>query len=68
MSGGAAMICADLCESFQIWLSEVAFEHGKTVEQVFGWWQEYTRDCRNYDQSPVQSEFLDWYRDRLAAR
>jgi len=55
------------CESFKTWLSEVAFEHGKPVKQIFAWWQEYTRDCCAFDQSPVQSEFLDWYRDKLLA-
>jgi hypothetical protein len=28
---------------------------------VFGLWLEYTEDCRNYDQSPLLSEFANWY-------
>ena len=66
-AGEQKMTFEKLHEPFKAWLSEVASEHGKSVEQVFGWWREYTRDCRNYDQSPVQSEFLDWYRDKLSA-
>jgi hypothetical protein len=66
-AGEQKMTFEKLHEPFKAWLSEVASEHGKSVEQVFGWWREYTRDCRNYDQSPVESEFLDWYRDKLSA-
>jgi hypothetical protein len=66
-AGEQKMTFEKLHEPFKAWLSEVASEYGKPVEQVFAWWREYTRDCRNYDQSPVQSEFLDWYRDKLSA-
>ena len=30
-------------------------------EEVWTKWQDYSRRCEGYDQSPVKSEFLEWY-------
>jgi hypothetical protein len=55
------------CEDFRNYLTDLAATHGKPVETLFAWWQEYTRDCSNYDQSPVIGEFERWYAAKLAA-
>lgn len=55
-----------LAPEFRTWLREVAAGAGKTPEKVYAMWREYAESCRTADQSPVCSEFLEWYRDKLA--
>lgn len=50
---------------FRAWLAEIGRPTGKTAEQVYTLWVNYCRDCRNFDQSPVEFEFLNWYRKDL---
>ncbi len=52
---------------FQEKIRELADQHGKEVEQVYAWWQEYSNSCRDYDQSALLGEFAEWYKDRLGA-
>lgn len=52
---------------FAGWLESLAAKHGKTVEQIHGWWKEYADYCRVGDQCPVEFEFEQWYADKLAA-
>ena len=48
-------------QQFIAWLDKVAAASGRTSAEVRAMWQEYCRDCRNYDQSPVGFEFCQWY-------
>lgn len=64
-----------VASGFQFWgslggtvlIAGIAEQHHKTPEQVLGWWREYAKDCRAFDQSPVEFEFLQWYAAKLAA-
>ena len=47
---------------FTDWLESIASASGYTSAEVAAMWQEYCRECRNYDQSPVESEFCRWYK------
>jgi len=60
-------IPSTVCAEFREFLRETgsACQMPKTPEQVYELWREYTRVCSNYDQSPVKSEFLEWYKDQL---
>ena len=60
------MIPAGVVPEFRVWLAEVGRPSGKTAEQVYALWRDYCATCTNYDQSPVQSEFLRWYWVALA--
>jgi hypothetical protein len=63
----ARLLAETLCPEFRVWLAEVGTRCGKTPEQIYGMWWDYCRTCSSYDQSPVQSEFLEWYRAQLLA-
>lgn len=56
---------AGCCEEFQEKIRGTAAKHGKTWEQVYGWWREYSESCQSSDQSAVYPEFLDWYKAKL---
>jgi hypothetical protein len=56
---------AKTCQAFQDDIKATAVKHGKTIEEVFGWWREYDQACRSGDQSAIWSEFLDWYKEKL---
>lgn len=56
---------AECCPSFQEDVKNLAAQHGKTVEQVYGWWREYSADCDAYDQSAIMGEFEQWYMAKL---
>ncbi len=58
---------AETGAAFQEYCTTLAARHGKTVEQVYGWWREYCDACQNFDQSPVQFEFENWYASSLAS-
>lgn len=45
---------------FRAAIADLAATHGRTVEEVYGWWLEYAAAC--YDQSPLLVEF-----ERIAA-
>ncbi len=59
------MALSNCCESFQAVITAKAAECGKTPEQVYGLWREYSDTCRDYDQSAIWSEFLNWYAEKL---
>lgn len=52
---------------FQDYVASLATRHNKAIEQVYSWWREYCDACQNYDQSPVQFEFENWYSSSLNA-
>jgi hypothetical protein len=54
------MTLETIAPEFKEWLGGVASANDKTLDQVFGMWKQYARDCSAYDQSPVKSEFLQW--------
>lgn len=56
---------AETHPGFQAEIKALAEKHGKTVEQVYGWWREYSDACRNFDQSAIMFEFLQWYKAKL---
>ena len=56
---------ARTCADFQAEIDELARTYRKAKSVIYAWWLEYCEDCRNYDQSPVMSEFVVWYRSRL---
>jgi len=58
-------ISASVAPEFRAWLAETGKPSGKTMEQVYALWRKYSADCESFDQSPVQCEFLDWYKDDL---
>lgn len=51
---------------FRAWLAEVGKPSGKTPEQVWVLWRNYAKTCEDFDQSPVEFEFLEWYKADLA--
>lgn len=54
--------CApDFCQAIR----ELAEEHGRTVEFVYGLWRDYAYQCECGDQSPVLFEFVQWNREQL---
>lgn len=52
---------------FRGWVIDLAAEHNKTWQQVYGWWREYSDACQSGDQSAIWSEFLQWYDAKLKA-
>lgn len=58
---------AETGTAFQAYCTSLAARHNKSVEQVYAWWREYCDTCQNFDQSPVQFEFENWYAATLAA-
>ncbi len=62
-----AELFAETAPSFRTYITNLATQHGKETLTVFGWWREYCQDCRNYDQSAILSEFVEWYAVKLAS-
>jgi hypothetical protein len=56
---------ADCAAPFRAWIGGLASMHRKPLDLVYHWWQEYTKTCTAYDQSPVMSEFECWYAEQL---
>ena len=54
------MTLENIHPTFRTWLTEVASANHKTPMQIYKMWRDYSRDCQAFDQSPVQSEFLQW--------
>ncbi len=52
---------------FQDRVRKLAVTYGKTWEQIYTWWREYTASCRSFDQSPIWGEFIVWYEKSLGA-
>lgn len=59
---------AETVPEFQGRIRDIATGHGKTVEQVYGWWREYWAACDASDQSAILSEFEQWYAGQLGPR
>ena len=53
--------------SFQQKVISLADQYGKSVQQVYAWWREYSDTCQCYDQSAVFGEFTEWYAEKLKA-
>lgn len=49
-----------LSTRFVQWIKDVAIKNNQSEDFVFSLWQKYCIACTNYDQSPVQFEFLQW--------
>ncbi len=56
-----------VCIEFRVWAFNLSRKRSKTVEQIYQWWTEYTKECDSRDQSPVQGEFEQWYAKQLSA-
>jgi len=54
-----------MADSFRADLVAVAKVNDMTPEAVYALWHKYSRDCSDYDQSAIWSEFLSWYRKQL---
>jgi hypothetical protein len=50
---------------FQRKIKAIALQAGLAPSEVYEYWQQYSRQCTNYDQSPVMSEFISWYENEL---
>lgn len=59
------MILAECHETFRDKVTAKAASCGKTPDEVYAMWREYSNLCRDYDQSAVWPEFLNWYADKL---
>lgn len=53
------------CEDFRNEIVALANDHGKTVQQVYAWWREYSDACSAGDQSALVWEFKRWYAAKL---
>ena len=53
--------------TFKKWVASLAKVYGKSEERIAELWTDYCQQSRLFDQSPVQSEFLEWYKDKLNA-
>lgn len=42
------------------WMKKIAKANGIEYLHVLWLWKKYSKQCDLYDQSPVESEFLDW--------
>lgn len=52
-------------ENFQKLMARIAEVAKLTTMEVYALWREYSETCRNYDQSPVLFEFIQWNEARL---
>ncbi len=59
------MKLTDQRSAFLVKIDELATRYGKTADQVYGWWREYSEQCRVFDQSPALVEFENWYQGKL---
>jgi hypothetical protein len=46
-------------------ITGLAKRSGKTPDDVYRLWKQYARQCEWSDQSPLLSEFQEWYKDDL---
>ena len=59
------MIPAGVTPEFRAYLKDIGKPSGRSAEEVYTLWREYCQTCTNYDQSPVQFEFEQWYAEPL---
>ena len=59
------MQLAECHENFRERLARMSAQYGKPAEMIYEWWKQYSNDCHNFDQSPVLSEFENWYQPKL---
>ena len=62
---GGRLIPETVCSEFRANLASAGDACGKTPEQVYALWHEYSEACCGYDQSAIWSEFVDWYKAKL---
>jgi hypothetical protein len=55
---------ANCCEEFRTRIADLATQHGRTWQEVYGWWREYA--ASNWDQSALLSEFEPTIPARIA--
>lgn len=48
-------------------ITELANGCGKTADDVYRLWKEYSKNCESGDQCPVLGEFMEWYKEDLRA-
>lgn len=56
---------ADCHESFRAMVTDLATLAGKTWQEVYGLWREYSEYCTAGDQSAVWPEFVQWNAAKL---
>ncbi len=49
-----------LCDDFKQKILFTAMDNGLRTNAVYQLWVKYTEDCKNFDQSPIYSEFKEW--------
>jgi len=57
---------AETCQEFRNRINELATKYNKLATTIYDWWLDYSEDCKIYDQSPVLSEFENWYAEKLS--
>ena len=50
-----------LHKNFIIFIRGLAIENDMHEDGIYDRWQDYVNRCNAYDQSPVKSEFCQWY-------
>lgn len=48
--------------NFIRFIKELAKDNPFSEDEIYATWRDYTSKCQNYDQSPVKSEFVQWYK------
>lgn len=61
-----AELFAETHQVFQDAIKGIAAKYGKTWEEVYGWWREYSKAC--WEQSALLSEFEGWYQPQLCGK
>lgn len=51
-----------LHKNFIEFIKESALKNNKSEDSIWNEWKEYVNKCASYDQSPVKSEFCQWYK------
>ena len=62
------MELSETATSFQRSVADLAEKYKAPAGLIYGWWKEYASACRFSDQSPVLSEFEQWYKGKLVNR
>jgi hypothetical protein len=55
----------ETAQPFQDAINALASKYNKLATTIYSWWLDYAETCRIYDQSPVLSEFENWYHEKL---
>lgn len=48
--------------NFIRFIKELAKNNPFNENEIFEMWRDYSSKCNSYDQSPVKSEFVQWYK------